>query len=95
MSWNPKSPNDAASEDALDGMLREWRVPPASPWLASRVATRLIGSRIAPAFSLWLFPVKARVVALSLAVIIGWGTGMLMSAPEAAADGIEMADVLW
>ena len=79
----------------LNAALREWQVPPASPWLAGRIAAKVNAGRAAP-WSLFPGPLKVRVAALAMAVVVGWGVGAFVSAPEAAADdGTELAEILW
>ena len=86
-NWNPE--DDAALSRALDG----WRVQPASPWLASRVANTVLAGRT----EIRLLPLRTRtrVAALALAIVVGWGVGMTVGAPEAAADGLELAELLF
>ncbi len=80
----------------LNTALNAWQVPPASPWLAGRVAARVIAARKDTGWSLFPGPLKMRVAALTLAVVVGWGAGAFVSAPEAAADdGSEIAEILW
>ena len=96
MTTNPTSnPGD----EKLDAMLREWRTPPASPWLAGRIAARVAAGRAVRRPGGWpLFPgpLKLRVAALTLAVVVGWGAGAFVATPEAAADdGVELAEIMW
>lgn len=87
----------------LNATLRGWQVPPASPWLAGRIAAGVIaaqginqGRENRAGWSLFPGPLKMRVAALTLAVVVGWGVGAFVSAPEAAADdGSELAEILW
>lgn len=81
----------------LDSRLRGWQAPPASPWLAGRIAAGVIAQTNDRAgWSLFPGPLKMRVAALTLAVVVGWGVGALVSTPEAAADdGSELAEILW
>lgn len=82
-------------DEPLNAALREWQAPPASPWLAGKIAAKANASRT-PAWPLFPGPLKIRVAALTLAVILGWGVGAFVSAPEAAAaDGTELAEILW
>ena len=89
MTTNWLSEQDAALSRALDG----WGVQPASPWLAGRVANRILAGHT----SVRLLPgrVRTRMAALALAIAVGWGIGMTVDAPEAAADGLELADLLF
>ncbi len=84
----------------LNAALNAWQVPPASPWLAGRIAAGVIArekeGRKQGGWSLFPGPLKLRVAALTLAVVVGWGVGAFVSAPEAAADdGSEIAEILW
>lgn len=81
----------------LDARLRGWQVPQASPWLAGRIAAGAIAQTNNRAGrSLFPGPLKLRVAALTLAVVVGWGVGAFVSPPEAAADdGSEIAEILW
>jgi hypothetical protein len=82
-------------DEKLTALLREWQAPPASPWLAGRIAARVAANRKA-GWSLFPGPLKLRVAALTLAVVVGWGAGAFVSTPEAAADdGVELAEILW
>ncbi len=82
-------------DDPLNAVLRGWQAPPASPWLAGKIAAKVNASR-APAWSLFPGPLKVRIAALTMAVIVGWSVGAFVSAPEAAAeDGTELAEILW
>ena len=89
MTGNMNPEDDAALSRALDG----WQVSPASPWLASRVANRILAGRTE--VRLLPFRPRTRLAALALAVVIGWGIGMTVDAPEASADGIELAELLF
>lgn len=87
-------------DQKLDAALHGWKVPPASPWLAGKVAARVIAhgkeGRADVRWSLFPGPLKLRVAALTLAVVVGWGVGAFVSTPEAAADdGTELAEILW
>jgi hypothetical protein len=81
--------DDAALAQVLD----TWHTPAASPWLASRVANAILAGGVRPMFLPWRM--KTRVAALALAVVVGWGIGMTVAAPEASADGLELAELLW
>ena len=83
------------TDENLNALLREWRTPPASPWLAGRIAAKVAANR-AVRWSLFPGPLKVRVAALTLAVIVGWSAGAFVSTPEAAADdGVELAELMW
>ena len=86
-NWKPE--DDAALSQALDG----WRVEPASPWLASRIANRILAGPTE--IRLFPFRTRTRLAALALAVVVGWGIGMTVGAPEASADGLELAEILF
>jgi hypothetical protein len=82
-------------DEPLTAQLRTWQAPPASPWLAGRIAARVAASRGA-GWSPFPGPLKMRVAALTLAVVVGWAAGAFVPTPEAAADdGVELAEILW
>lgn len=81
-------------DEKLATLMREWQTPPASPWLAGRIAAKVAANRIAR-WSLFPGPLKVRVAALTLAVVVGWSAGAFVSTPEAAADDVELAELLW
>ena len=86
----------APQDDDVNAMLGVWQAPPPSPWLAGRIAAGVIAARKAQGWSLFPGPLKVRVAALTLAVVVGRGVGAFVSAPEAAADdGSELAEILW
>jgi hypothetical protein len=94
MTLNHTPEHHTSDADAtLAALLDNWQVPPPSPWLASRVASRVLASGAVRAF--WPVTLKLRVAALAFAVVVGWGVGVMVSAPEASADSVELADLLW
>jgi hypothetical protein len=82
-------------DERLAAQLQEWQAPAPSPWLAGRIAARVAASRIA-GWSLFPGPLRVRVAALTLAVVVGWSVGAFVSTPEASADdGVELAEIMW
>jgi hypothetical protein len=57
------------------------------------VANTILAGGVRPVLLPWRL--KTRVAALALAVVVGWGVGMTVAAPEASADGLELAEILW
>ena len=58
------NPNPNLKDDQLDALLGAWQAPPASPWLAGRIAARVAANR-KPAWSLFPGPLRVRVAKIS------------------------------